>query len=88
MARNNYAIFKGFGKSSENLKFIALVSPTTKSFVGAFNVIKKGNSGYIRGQFDRNKFTHITGKPMKKLPKGRYMVLNVNKSTIKFFNIK
>ena len=41
MARNNYAIFKGFGKSSENLKFIALVRPTTKSFVGAFNVIKK-----------------------------------------------
>ena len=43
---------------------------------------------YIRGKFDRNKFTHITGKPMKKLAKGRYMVLNLTKSTIKFFNVR
>tara|TARA_R110002153_G_C13002731_1_gene465318 strand:- start:281 stop:547 length:267 start_codon:yes stop_codon:yes gene_type:complete len=88
MARNNYAIFKGFGKNSENLKFIGVVSPTTNSFVGAFNVIKKGNYGYIRGPLNSDKFTHITGKPMKKLPKGRYMVLNNNKSTIKFFTIR
>jgi len=88
MARNNYAIFKSSGKNNENLNFIALVRPTANTFKSAFDVIKKGNAGYVRGKFDRNKFTHITGKPMKKLPKGRYMVLNLTKSTIKFFNVR
>ena len=80
--RNTYAIFKADtkgGNTVKSMKFVALVKPTSNSFRGAMDVLVKGNAGYVRGIYDRNKFTHVTGKKYPNIPSGVYFVLNTSK---------
>jgi|LUMI01.1.fsa_nt_gb hypothetical protein len=80
--RNTYAIFKADtkgGNTVKNMKFVALVKPTSNSFQAAMDVLKDGNAGYVRGVYDSSKFTHITGKKYPNIPSGVYFVLNTTK---------